>query len=57
MKKVFLSLLLFLALGNVVQAQELNARVMINREQVSNTKSGVFDALEKQITQFLNERK
>lgn len=57
MRKVFLSLLLFLALGNVVQAQELNARVMINREQVSNTKSGVFDALEKQITQFLNERK
>lgn len=57
MKKVFLSLLLFLALGNVAQAQELNARVMINREQVSNTKSGVFDALEKQITQFLNERK
>lgn len=57
MKKVFLSLLLFLALGYVVQAQELNARVMINREQVSNTKSGVFDALEKQITQFLNERK
>lgn len=57
MKKVFLSLLLFLALGNVVQAQELNARVMINREQVSNTKSGVFEALEKQITQFLNERK
>lgn len=57
MKKVFLSLLLFLAFGNVVQAQELNARVMINREQVSNTKSGVFDALEKQITQFLNERK
>ncbi|MBR1665123.1 MAG: DUF4835 family protein [Bacteroidaceae bacterium] len=57
MKKVFLSLLLFLALSNVVQAQELNARVMINREQVSNTKSGVFDALEKQITQFLNERK
>ena len=54
MKKVFLSLLLFLALSNVVQAQELNARVMINREQVSNTKSGVFDALEKQITQFLN---
>ena len=57
MKKVFLSLLLFLALSNVVQAQELNARVMINREQVSNTKSGVFDALEKQITQFLKERK
>lgn len=37
-------------------AQELNAKVMINRSQVSNTKSGVFEALEKSITQFLNER-
>ena len=36
-------------------AQELNAKVIINREQVSNTKSGVFDALEKAATQLLNE--
>lgn len=56
MKKVLLSLLLLMALATAVSAQELNARVIINREQVSNTKSGVFEALEKQITQFLNER-
>ncbi len=37
-------------------AQELNAKVIINRSQVSNTKSGVFEALEKAVTQFLNER-
>ena len=37
-------------------AQELNARISINRSQVSNTKSGVFDALEQQVTRFLNER-
>lgn len=55
MKKL-LSALLFLLTCIYSQAQELNARVLINREQVSNTKSGVFDALEKQITQFLNER-
>lgn len=36
-------------------AQELNAKVIINRQQVSNTKSGVFEALEKAATQFLNE--
>jgi len=56
MKKVFLSLLLLAVLTTSIKAQELNARVLINREQVSNTKSGVFDALEKQVTQFLNER-
>ena len=46
--------MMLLPLGG--QCQELNARVIINREQVSNTKSGVFEALEKQVTQFLNER-
>ena len=56
MKQLLLSLLLMLTLSPTVSAQELNARVIINREQVSNTKSGVFEALEKQITQFLNER-
>lgn len=56
MNKVLLSLFLLLALAMPANAQELNARVMINREQVSNTKSGVFEALEKQITHFLNER-
>lgn len=38
------------------QAQELNAKVSINRQQVSNTKSSVFEALEKSITRLLNER-
>ena len=56
MKQLLLLLLLMLTLSPTVSAQELNARVIINREQVSNTKSGVFEALEKQITQFLNER-
>lgn len=56
--KRLLILLVCLALTSIVHmnAQELNARVIINRAQVSNTKSGVFDALEKAITQFLNER-
>lgn len=56
MRSLFFSLLLFLSCASMLKAQELNARVLINREQVSNTKSGVFEALEKQITQFLNER-
>ena len=51
-------LLTFIALwliGWSVQAQELNAKVSINRTQVSNTKSGVFEALEDKVTRLLNE--
>lgn len=39
------------------QAQELNARVSINRSQVSNTKGDVFDALQKTMADFLNDHK
>ncbi|MBQ2460304.1 MAG: DUF4835 family protein [Bacteroidaceae bacterium] len=50
----FLAVLLVLAVP--AQAQELQAKVVINHQQVSNTKSEVFDALEKKITDFLNDR-
>lgn len=57
MSRRFLLTLLFALVGCcAIEAQELNAKVMINRQQVSNTKSGVFEALEKAITRFLNER-
>lgn len=55
-RRILISLMLLLGLTCAANAQELNAKVMINRQQVSNTKSGVFEALEKAITQFLNER-
>jgi len=55
-KALLICLALALATLNPLRAQELNAKVLINRQQVSNTKSGVFEALEKAITQFLNER-
>ena len=48
--------LLGLTLG-LTQAQELNARVSINQAQVSNTKGDVFDALQKAMTDFLNDHK
>ena len=48
--------LLGLTLG-LTQAQELNARVSINHAQVSNTKGDVFDALQKAMTDFLNDHK
>lgn len=37
-------------------AQELTAKVVINRSKVSNTKTSVFENLEKAITDFLNDR-
>ena len=55
MKRFLTILLTTLLLPLSTAAQELNAKVIINREQVSNTKSGVFDALEKAATQLLNE--
>lgn len=53
-KILILTLTLLMAYTGRLQAQELNAKVSINRSQVSNTKGGVFDALEKKVTEFLN---
>lgn len=52
----FIALLAASLPATSLQAQELKAKVIINRSQVSNTKSNVFEALEKAITEFLNER-
>ena len=38
-------------------AQELNARVNINYSSLSNTPTPVFQALQKDVTAFLNEPK
>ena len=60
MRKDIASLLTACLLGVTfcpTQAQELNARVNINRSQVSNTKGEVFDALQKTMTDFLNDHK
>ena len=51
-----LFILFLIAIPVRVGAQELKARVTINRSQVSDTKSDVFDALERKITEFLNDR-
>ncbi len=40
-----------------ISGQELNAKVTINRSKVSNTKGEVFDALQKTMTEFLNNHK
>lgn len=37
-------------------AQELNARITINHSQISTTRTSIFEALEKNLTRFMNER-
>ena len=38
------------------KAQELNAKIVINRSQIQGTDASVFDELQKQLEQFVNER-
>ena len=47
---------LALGLSTLASAQELRPKITINRNSVSNTKSSVFESLEKSVTQFLSER-
>lgn len=42
--------------GQHASAQELNAKVVINRSQISNTTEAVFEPLQNSLTAFLNER-
>lgn len=42
--------------GSHAAAQELDARVTINHQQVQGTNTSVFEALEKSLTDFLNDR-
>lgn len=39
-----------------VQAQELNAKITINHNQISGTDDSVFDNLQQTLTQFVNDR-
>lgn len=42
--------------GMPARAQELNAKISINRSQISNTTEAVFEALQNSLTSFINER-
>lgn len=56
--KVFLTvvtILIALSTSNI-KAQELNAKIVINRSQISNTTDAVFEALNNSLTTFMNER-
>lgn len=55
-RKVVVGLLIWLSCGVVATAQELNARVTINHNQIQGTDASVFDELQQTLTQFINER-
>lgn len=43
-------------LPTLADAQELNARITVNHSQISTTRTSIFEALEKNLTRFMNER-
>lgn len=54
----FILTLLALLLGvtSPLRAQELDARVTINHQQVQGTSTAIFERLEQKLTEFINER-
>lgn len=54
---ILISLFLCFSFSFTVQAQELSARVNINRQKIQGTDVSVFEALQKALEQFVNERK
>lgn len=57
MKRLLRCILFLLCFSYQANAQELNCRVSVNYSNLSNTPTPVFQALQKDITAFLNERK
>lgn len=53
---LILSAVILFGKGQYAAAQELNAKIVINRSQISNTTEAVFEALQNSLTAFLNER-
>lgn len=55
--RLFFTLCCLLFAATHIGAQELNAKVSINRQQVSDTKGEVFTALQEKVQRLLNETK
>lgn len=54
--KTVVAALLFAFAGTMARAQELNAKITINHNQIQGTDATVFEELEQSLTQFVNER-
>lgn len=58
MRILFFLILLFSLVPRIkVSAQELNAKVVINHNQIQGTETAVFESLQQKLEQLLNERK
>lgn len=55
MKLRLLLLPFFLAVSTVCTAQELNARIIVNHNQIQGTESSVFENLQQTLEQFVND--
>jgi hypothetical protein len=55
-RSIIISLLLLLAMAQQAVAQELQAKVTINRNQIQGTDGSVFENLQQTLEQFINER-
>jgi len=56
-QKYLFILILMLASGNRLQAQELNASVNVNSDRIQSTNKNVFTAMQRSINQFVNGTK
>ena len=54
--RLIILLVTLVCAGSYAAAQELDARVTINHQQVQGTTTSVFEALEKSLTNLLNDR-
>lgn len=54
--KRLICLTLFLAMSYAIKAQELQAKVTINHNQIQGTDASVFESLQQNLEQFINDR-
>ena len=56
MNKVLITFSLLVLQAATLAAQELNAKVVVNHQQVNSTEQAIFDELQNKVQAFLNER-
>lgn len=56
LKKILLTTMLMIAGWNVGSAQELQAKITINHNQIQGTDASVFENLQQTLEQFINDR-
>ena len=55
-RRLLLLLVAMLATASQASAQELQAKVTINRNQIQGTDASVFESLQQTLEQFINDR-